>query len=225
MAHQHKDVGVKYNGLRILEVFKKVCGKRDDFMAYCECDCGEKSYHWLRHIKYGSVVSCGCYNSKLITDRNTTHNLSSHPIYIVWRGMKDRCYLTTHHKYKDYGGRGIVVCQDWRYSVENFYDWMVGNGWCKGLSIDRIDNNGNYTPCNCRLATNSQQANNTRNSFMITAFGQTKTAIDWSKDSRCNVSASCIRQRIMRDRWSPEKAINQPSRIKKDNYESTMQSQ
>ncbi len=98
-------------------------------------------------------------------------------------GMKRRCYKPQDKSYKDYGGRGISVCDEWmdkKHGHKNFQEWAIANGWKKGLSIDRIDNNGNYSPDNCRWATPKQQSNNTRFNRLVTINGETKTLSEWA---------------------------------------------
>jgi len=98
-------------------------------------------------------------------------------------GMKRRCYNPQDKSYKDYGSRGISVCDEWmdkKYGHKNFQKWAIANGWKKGLSIDRMDNNGNYSPDNCRWATPKQQSNNTRFNRLVTINGETKTISEWA---------------------------------------------
>lgn len=102
-------------------------------------------------------------------------------LYNIWRGMKRRCYDSNQPGYKNYGARGILVCEDWYNSFEKFYYWAINNGYRNDLTIDRIDNNGNYTPNNCRWVSWEGQANNRRNNVNITLNGETHTLSEWCK--------------------------------------------
>lgn len=140
-------------------------------MWKCRCDCGNEVT--VRHncLQSGHTTSCGCYHKEKFGDINRTHNLSykSH-LYGVWKSMKDRCYREKCKSYKNYGKRGISVCDEWRDDYKAFYDWAMengykedtGNGSVNVLSIDRIDVNGNYEPNNCRWVTADIQARNKR---------------------------------------------------------------
>ena len=99
----------------------------------------------------------------------------------VWRGMKERCERPNHSSYKNYGARGISVCDSWKDDFDCFYQWAIANGYSNGLSLDRIDNDGNYCPENCRWATCKQQGNNTRSCRFITYNGDTKTMREWEE--------------------------------------------
>lgn len=122
--------------------------------------------------------------------------------------MKRRCYDQGRSCYKHYGGRGIVVCERWRSSFANFLTDMGEAP--DGMTLDRIDSNGNYEPSNCRWASWDQQQRNRRDNIVLSAFGETKVAIDWARDPRCPVSDGTIINRIRRG-WSPERAITTPS--------------
>lgn len=126
----------------------------------------------------------------------------------IWRGIKKRC---SNRSYKDYHGRGIVVCHDWQ-DYEAFAVWAIEHGYSDTLTIERIDNDGGYSPDNCRWATNLEQSQNKRTTKRLTAFGETKSCSDWGRDSRCKTTASCIRRRVSILGWSPEKAITTPNR-------------
>lgn len=91
------------------------------------------------------------------------HGLRKHPLYNVWWNMKTRCYRKNYKQYKDWGGRGIRVCEKWINNFVSFYNWAIKNGHAKGLVIDRIDNNGNYEPSNCRFVTRAISGQNKRN--------------------------------------------------------------
>ncbi len=126
---------------------------------FCKCDCGNYSIVCGDNLKNGAVKSCGCLRH-LAT--RTTHNFSRTRIYTIWCGMKARCFNVNNPRYKDYGGRGISMCDEWNNSFINFYNWSIQNGYKSSLSIDRINNDLGYFPNNCRWTTAKEQANNRR---------------------------------------------------------------
>lgn len=121
------------------------------------------------------------------------HGLSKHPLMIVRNSIKQRCYNKNEAGYYLYGGRGISLCEEWRINFKSFYDWCMSNGWKKGLHIDRIDNNGNYCPENCRIITPSENAQNKRNSVKITYMGKTLSITKWAKE--LDIDKSTLRHR------------------------------
>jgi hypothetical protein len=139
----------------------------------------------------------------------TTHGLSKTREYAVWCGMISRCAATSGPDYARYAGRGIKVCERWR-KFENF--WADMGPAPPGTELDREDNNGDYTPNNCRWLDHKGQSNNRRNNFRVEYAGETKTLAQWAEDPRCVVDFDTFRQRIRRCKWSIEKALTTPHR-------------
>lgn len=138
---------------------------------------------------------------------NYIHGLSRDRLYGVWSTMKSRCSNPKNRKFYRYGGRGITVCEEWQ-TFEPFYEWAMANGYSDNLSIDRIDNNGNYCPENCRWATNQEQANNTSKTIKIEFNGETKTLSEWA-DS-IGINRECLWKRIYLRNWPIVKALTTP---------------
>lgn len=167
----------------------------------CKCDCGNTSIHFGYDLKKGTK-SCGCLRGK-----SSTHGMSYTRIYKVWRSMIDRCRNQNHHAYKDYGGRGIIVCDRWLISFENFYADMGSRP--DGTSIDRKNNDGNYEPGNCRWATMKEQSRNKRSTRNITHNGITMTAKEWSLKLSNGRDEGLVGYRV-RAGWTHEKALTPP---------------
>lgn len=148
----------------------------------CVCDCGKQLIIPYYRLASGNTNSCGCLRSEMLRRKDTTHGLSKTPLYRVWRSMKDRCYRSKCKGYVNYGGRGIVMCDEWKNDFEIFHNWALKNGYRKGLTIERINNNGNYEPSNCCWIPKSKQSSNRRNCHYITYHGETKTLSEWSRE-------------------------------------------
>jgi hypothetical protein len=186
----------------------------------CQCDCGRQHSVETHALTGGRVISCGCRQRetqrenglKLVT-RNRTHGMKGSTVYKQWSNMKERCLRPGHKSYADYGGRGIKVCERWM-KFENFYADMGDSP--EGYTIERKDVNGNYEPDNCRWATWKEQYRNRRDSRLLTAFGETKTAVEWLEDPRCNVTKYSMYKRI-ENGWPHERVISQPMRSARQN--------
>jgi len=175
-------IGDKFNNLTVIE---RLANQKQHPMFLCRCDCGKTRKVLGQNLKSGRVKDCGCISQEIrklnISKNNKTHGLSKTKLYSCWTGMKSRCFREKDKEYKNYGGRGIVVCEDWIHNFENFYNWAINNGYKEDLSIDRIDVNGNYEPSNCRWISMAEQSYNKRNTRKIYYKGIGKTASEWSK--------------------------------------------
>ena len=202
----HDLTGQKFGRLKVIR--RSANDKWGNTMWECECDCGNiKNIHAHDLIK-GSSKSCGCLKNELSRKRLTTHGLSSTRLYEIHRDMKRRCYSPSSSEYKNYGLRGIKVCDEWMH-FENFANWALKNGYSENLTIDRIDVNGNYEPNNCRWATIEIQNNNKRNTIYLTLEGETKPMHYWCK--QYGVNENTIYQRIIIRKWSALKALSTPT--------------
>lgn len=176
----------------------------------CVCSCGVIKSVSSDNLKSGQIKSCGCLFRELLVSNNTTHGQSKSPTYKSWAGAKDRCTNLNTPCYPSYGGRGIKMCERWANSFEAFLKDM-GPRPSPKHSLDRVDNDGDYEPGNCRWATQDEQSNNRRTNRMFSAFGESKTVADWLRDPRCVVRlATTLRNRIVAYGWPPEKAITTP---------------
>lgn len=177
-------------------------------MWLCRCDCGKEAIVNAGHLRCGKTRSCGCLIPESLSARRKTHGGSYTVEYRNWRGMLTRCYNRNNPAYPNYGGRGITVCDAWRQSFSQFLEDM-GERPSSGASVDRMDNDGPYSPQNCRWSTHLQQANNRRSNRIISVFGQTRTVMEWSRVT--GISRRSIVARIDRFGWSPERAVSQPT--------------
>ena len=140
-----------------------------------------------------------------------THGLSGTRIYHIWEGIKKRCYNQNEKCYCHYGGRGIIVCDEWEDDFLAFYRWAMANGYSDELTIDRIDNDGNYEPSNCRWATTKEQSTNRRNNQYVTYDGQRITIKELSE--KTGISYPVLRKRIVDSEWDIEKAISADTKV------------
>lgn len=192
-------IGKKINNLTIKEIIKipiyKKNGKKNGnkYLCKCLCDCGNIKKVNMFHVISGHTKSCGCLCVKKSKERigklNLKHGLAHKTkLYGVWLTMKARCYRKSCKKYKNYGGRGITVCDEWKNSFQNFHNWAINNGYKDGLTLDRIDVNGNYCSKNCRLVSLKEQARNKRNTIYVYYKNEKKTLKEWCEIFKLNYS-------------------------------------
>lgn len=160
----------------------------------CECDCGKVKSISSNLLLSGRSVSCGCYKKDYLSIAKSTNRLSHTRIRSKWRNMMNRCYSSNNAEYKNYGARGIVVCQEW-HDLEKFAKWAYSNGYIEGsnLTLDRIDVDGNYCPENCRFVDMKSQCRNKTNNNIIEFNGESKTIAEWSEITGINRSTITYR--------------------------------
>jgi hypothetical protein len=169
----------------------------------CVCECGKRKDVLLRNVLNGKSSSCGCYRSQRIREIATTHGLSNSRTYGIWNGMIQRCTNSNRRGFPDYGGRGIGVCQRWLNSFEAFLEDM-GHPPSRKHSIERIENDGNYEPVNCRWATSREQSLNKSTNRWITFGGRTQCLEDWAKET--GIDKTTIFNRLKAG-WEASKAL------------------
>lgn len=192
----YKDLrGQKFNYLTF-EKFDHVVdtGKNRRTYWLCKCDCGKEVVLRADQVKSGNTKSCGCHKHEVDSQKaniilkkvNTKHGLSKTRLYSIYENIVGRCTNPLEHSYERYGGRGILICNEWLNDVNSFYDWAINNGYKDNLTIDRINNNGNYEPNNCRWANNITQCNNRRSNIKIKYKGKTQSLTMWCRELRLN---------------------------------------
>lgn len=165
----------------------------------CDCDCGTKQVKvTANNLLKQTTKSCGC-----LRKTNSGLTFKEAKTYKAWSHMLSRCYDTRARSYTSHGGRGIIVCDRWRYSFGNFIEDMGRSP--EKMQLDRIDNDGNYEPSNCRWVTAKENCNNKRTNRYLTIKGRTQTIQQWSEEY--GISAKLVRQRINRDKRDPKLAL------------------
>lgn len=171
----------------------------------CICDCGNMFSTVSYTLRVGECKSCGCSQKEGARERRTSHGMAGTKVYTTWQRMQARCYNETNKAFKDYGGRGIKVCDRWLESFENFLEDM---GYPQPHeSIDRRDNDGDYCPENCRWADNKTQARNKRNNHFIVLDGDSKTIAEWGEIT--GIDENTISERL-KSGWSDRDALTKP---------------
>jgi hypothetical protein len=218
MPNISKDVaGKRFDMLVAVEVV----GKRQKANLWkCVCDCGNETFAIVSQLTRGDRTSCGCKRKKIrqprpdLSKRNkerAIHSMSGGYTYSSWQSMKSRCYDKNDKDYPRWGGRGITVCEAWRNSFIEFYKDMGERP--EGHTIDRVNNEGNYEPNNCRWAIPKVQSNNTRKNYYVEYMGRTQTVKQWAEELKGTEYKTILYR--LRKGWDTHLALTTPSTIKR----------
>lgn len=157
---------------KLIAICENGKNKHNDIVWKCQCDCGNSTIVPAYRLISGKTRSCGCLRE--------VHKMAKSRLYNTWHGMKQRCDNASDHEYKRYGGRGIKLCEEWQM-FEPFMQWALSHGYNDTLTIDRIDNNGDYSPENCRWITLQEQQRNKSDNISLTYNGETHILMEWSE--------------------------------------------
>lgn len=182
----------------------------------CDCDCGGRNVVRTAILRNGSVRSCGCgsqeaaiNNLHTSAEKRRVRVPHARKLKDIRRNMINRCADPRNKRWKNYGGRGITVCDEWVFNPRGFYQWATDNGYTPGLSIDRIDVNGNYEPGNCRFTDTYAQQNNTTRNHRVVWKGESKTIAEIARE--IGMKQGVLGKRV-RSGWSIERATQQSVR-------------
>jgi hypothetical protein len=195
--------GNKYHRLTVVGFAER---RGSAYYWRCVCDCGTARIVGRSALVSGITKSCGCFNKERVAATQTTHGKSHTPEYNSWLAMNMRCKSPKAKGYEHYGGRGVIVCDRWASSFENFYEDMGPRP--DGTTLDRIDPEGNYEPLNCRWLNHATNCAIKRKTMFVTFRGETKTIADWARHS--SIPYTTLWQRIARNGWSIDRAITEP---------------
>ena len=190
----------------------KPCGKNKygNVLWLCKCDCGNEHIVASGKLIQGKSKSCGCYALEVKTKSLEKHGITTGGkprTFTIWNGMKARCYNPKSASYKNYGARGIAICDSW-LTFENFHNWAINNGYADDLEIDRIDNNSNYCPENCRWVNAKTQCNNKSTCVFIKYKNYIYTIEQWTEI--VGLSRSTLLHRLERG-WGVDDALRTPT--------------
>lgn len=203
-------VGQKFG--RILVISRDHVDKNRHVYWKCLCDCGVETVIASSSLLNGRTRSCGCLARELTSKTHFKHGMKNTRLYGIWSKMKERCNDTENPKFARYGGHGISVCEEWQKSFISFKDWALAHGYKDNLSIDRINNDGNYEPSNCRWADAITQANNTSANRRITIDGETHTITEWERIM--GYKHGVIFARLNYGKMSEKESVKKPLRKK-----------
>lgn len=196
--------GIKYG--RLTAIKRVGVNNSGNATWLCVCECGQQTSVGSNNLRSGHTKSCGCLGRELRLRHGHNRRGKTTKAYTAWHGMIQRCTNNKSRKYDSYGGRGILVCDRWLV-FENFISDM-GNPPTGNCSIDRVDNNGDYCPENCRWATIKQQARNTRRNRLLTFSNKTQCLAAWAEEY--GIKSSVLWSRLFRCGWPMGRALTEP---------------
>jgi len=189
-------IGIRYNKLVAIERLGK---GNNGYNWLFKCDCGVEKTINGSVVRTGAVVSCGCHKREQVIKRNTKHGAVGTGTYNTWQGMNGRCNNPNHSAYKNYGGRGILVCLEWK-DFSQFLTDMDERP--EGMTLDRIDNTKGYSKDNCKWATTAEQSRNTRQNVLLTLKDRTMCLMDWAKET--NIPYTTLQWRIKQNQTTEQ---------------------
>lgn len=196
--------GYKFNNC---EVLYRVENRYGVAHWKCKCRCGKLFVSAGSNIRKGKTNSCGCYQKEKVSNTRKTHGKSESRLYGVWESMKQRCNNPNNPNYNRYGGRGIKIYSNWNNSFESFSNWAYANDYHDNLTIDRVDNNGNYEPENCRWVDCRAQSRNRNSNRLLKFQGKELCVAEWS--DLTGINSNTILNRLSRG-WSVEETLSTP---------------
>lgn len=200
--------GQRFGRLTVIERAGTATNRGKQPLWLCECDCGNTTIVGGCSLKSGNTKSCGCLRVDTVKATHTTHGGSKTRLFRCWNNAKTRCYCPSSKDYKEYGARGIRMCDEWLQDFGTFQNWALGNGYSDSLTLDRINPDGNYCPENCRWVDIETQANNKRMCF-LTYNGETHTRKEWAEIT--GISRNNIANRLHKG-WTVERTLTEPVR-------------
>ena len=210
MSEKIDMIGKRFGRLTVIREDGK--DARGNLKYLCKCDCGNEVTVRGYSLRSGDCQSCGCFRKEASSERNSTHGHSNERLYSIWRNMLKRCYYPKHEAYERYGGRGIEVCKEWKESYETFKEFMLSHGYDEyGLpnenTLDRIDNDGNYCPENCRVVSMKKQSLNKSNNHYITYKLKKMTVTEAA--AKNGLTSHQVYNRLDKG-WDMGRALHQP---------------
>lgn len=190
------ETGNTYGRLTVLSIVNR------KYHWNCLCSCGKETIVLGEHLRTSNTRSCGCLKKEVVSKRNTRHGMYHAPGYRTWQNMLQRCNNPKNSEYKNYLGRGIKVCSEWHDFAKFFADM---GPLPQGMSLDRIDNNGDYCKVNCRWATTKEQSRNKRSNRILELNGEKLHAVDWAK--KLGIDYSTLHKRL--EKWPIERALTE----------------